>query len=83
MFFKQTSKVHRCCGWQPVCKEDRGMIKDNYWIIRKLAYLEEDVASCDRISTGRYFFPQVKYLIVPKWCHSYNRALHIDYHGYN
>ena len=52
--FQTTSQVHRCCGWQPVFKEDRGMNKDNYWIIKKLAYLEEDVASCDRISAGRY-----------------------------
>jgi hypothetical protein len=50
MLFKQIS--------QPVCKEDRGMITVNYWIIKRLKYLEEDVASCDRISTGRYFFPQ-------------------------
>jgi hypothetical protein len=40
-----------------MCREDRGIIKDNYEILTKLAYLEEDVASCDRISTGRYFFP--------------------------
>jgi hypothetical protein len=56
MFFKQISQFYRCCEWQPVCKEDRGMITVNYWIIK--TYLEEDVASCDRISTGRYFFPQ-------------------------